>query len=264
MTFQEFAAFHLPALEVDELRFNVQIAVMAAAAEDFPAGFQYWTLGAPGHCAIKSPDRSILLGALDRDECRRLARQTKDLPYPGVLGSGEAPGWLVEEASALGIGFQEPEPQRIHVLTEPPRYPGADGTPRAATEADVPLLFEWITDFQREAVPHDLPPQREKVEKGAASGKYLFWTVGGEPVALAGLARGLKTLAAIGSVFTPPGQRGRGYAGSVTAALCERIFAQGKAAVCLYTDLRNPYSNRCYAKIGFKPYCDSWHYLKAS
>jgi hypothetical protein len=44
-------------------------------------------------------------------------------------------------------------------------------------------------------------------------------------------------------------QRGHGYAGSVTAAVVERIFAEGKTAACLYTDLRNPSSNRCYGKM---------------
>jgi hypothetical protein len=33
MTFQEFVRYHMPALEADEVRFNVQIAVMAAAAK---------------------------------------------------------------------------------------------------------------------------------------------------------------------------------------------------------------------------------------
>jgi len=42
------------------------------------------------------------------------------------------------------------------------------------------------------------------------------------------------------------------------------ILDAGKTSVCLYTDLRNPYSNRCYAKIGFKPHCDSWHYLRTA
>jgi len=36
--------------------------------------------------------------------------------------------------------------------------------------------------------------------------------------------------------------------GSATAALSERIFAEGKSAACLYTDLSNIYSNRCYAR----------------
>jgi hypothetical protein len=32
---------------------------------------------------------------------------------------------------------------------------------------------------------------------------------------------------------------------------------QGKTMACLITDLRNPMSNRCYAKIGFQPVCNA-------
>ena len=121
-----------------------------------------------------------------------------------------------------------------------------------------------MIEFNREAIPYDPRPQWEKVEKAAASGRYLFWTVGGQPVSVAGIVRSLRTVAAIGAVFTPPEKRGRGYAGSATAALSERIFAEGKSAACLYTDLSNIYSNRCYARVGFRPYCDAWHYLRAA
>ena len=77
---------------------------------------------------------------------------------------------------------------------------------------------------------------------------------------MAAIARRTRSAGVISVVYTAPSQRGRGYAGSVTAAVAERIFAEGKTAVCLYTDLRNPASNRCYAKIGFRPVCDAWHY----
>jgi RimJ/RimL family protein N-acetyltransferase len=265
MTFQEFIEFHLPALEADEVRFNLPAGILAAAdGKDCPTGFLCWTLGGPGHCAIQSPDRPIVLGALNREECQRLARETKHLSYPGVIGTDSTARWFVEEALALGIAFQEPEPQRIYALRETPRYPHAEGAPSTATVADMPLLFDWMLAFRQEAVPHDLPPQWERVEKMAASGRFLFWKADGEPVALAGIARELKTMAAIGPVYTPPARRNRGFAGAATAALCERLFAVGKSGACLYTDLRNPYSNRCYAKVGFKPHCDSYYYLRAA
>ena len=56
------------------------------------------------------------------------------------------------------------------------------------------------------------------------------------------------------------GLRGRGYAGSVTAALVERVYAEGKSFTRLYTGLRNPFPNRCYAKVGVTSDCASWHY----
>jgi RimJ/RimL family protein N-acetyltransferase len=262
MDVEEFARYHLPALETDEVRYNVQVAVLSGAMGGLSA-LQYWTLGGPGHCATRSPGHGILLGALGRAECEDVALRTRDIDYSGVIASDERVPWFAEAARAIGITFAEAFPQRIHFLSEPPRYPGADGSARLVVASDAPLLFEWIMAFHREAVPHEPVPQLANVEKAAASGRFLFWTVAGQPVSVAAIARRLKTTAAINSVYTPPDKRGRGYAGSVTAAAAERIFDEGKQAVCLYTDLTNPSSNRCYAKIGFKPYCDSWHYLRS-
>jgi RimJ/RimL family protein N-acetyltransferase len=262
MDLREFAQFHLPALEGDEIRFNVQIAIITAAVEAPPSGFCHWTLGAPGHCAIKGPGRAILLGKLTRSECRELAQTVRGLDYPGVVGADATAHWFAEHARQMGATFEEPIPQRLHVLSAPPHYPGAQGAPRTVGVADAPLLFEWLAAFHREAVPHDPPPEQANTEKAAASGRFLFWTNNDRPVSVAAISRRLRHAAAIAPVYTPPEQRGRGYAGSVTAALADRVFAEGKTAVCLYTDLRNPMSNRCYAKIGFRPYCDSWHYVR--
>ena len=66
---------------------------------------------------------------------------------------------------------------------------------------DAALLFEWITGFHREAVPHEPVPHFANIEKAAASGRFLFWMVAGEPVAMATVARRLKTTAAINSVY---------------------------------------------------------------
>jgi RimJ/RimL family protein N-acetyltransferase len=264
MDLQEFAQLHVPALEADEIRFNVQIAITTAAVEEAQPGFFHWTLGAPGHCATQSPGRAILLGNLDRSECRELARAVLDRDYPGVVGAGETARWFAEYATEMGAKFQDPIPQRIHVLSSRPRYPRSDGAPREAGAADTTLLFEWLAGFHKEAVPHEPPPERANVEKAAVSGRFLFWTSDGQPVSVAAISRRLRNTAAIAPVYTPPERRSRGYGGSATAAVADRAFAEGKSSVCLYTDLRNPVSNHCYAKIGFEPYCDSWHYIRES
>jgi predicted GNAT family acetyltransferase len=79
---------------------------------------------------------------------------------------------------------------------------------------------------------------------------------------MAGIVRRTRNAAAIAGVYTPPALRGHGYAACVTAAVVDTIFNEGKSTACLYTDLRNLNSNRCYAKIGFTPVCLSWHYLR--
>jgi predicted GNAT family acetyltransferase len=113
--------------------------------------------------------------------------------------------------------------------------------------------------FVREATPHDPLPSRERLHALAGEGQHFFWIVDDEPVSMAAIVRRTRNAAAIAAVYTPPPRRGRGYAGSVTAAVAEQAFAEGKAVACLYTNARNPFSNRCYAKIGFEPVCDSAH-----
>jgi predicted GNAT family acetyltransferase len=192
-----------------------------------------------------------------------LAQITSDVDHAGVVGADRTAEWFAEHAANLGVKFEEPIPQRIHALQGPPRYPEAPGSARVATAEDAALLFEWLSAFQREAVPHDPPPGQADAQQGADSGRYFFWICAGEPVSVAAISRRLRRSGAIAPVYTPIDQRGRGYGGSVTAAAADRIIAEGKTP-CLYTDLRNPASNRCYARIGFAPYCDSWHYPRVS
>lgn len=260
MNLESFTRLHLPALETDEIRFNILIAALSGSSGGPLAGLDFWSLGAPGHCAIRAPGFPILLGNLDRAECRELARLTIADGPMGVVGADDTAHWFAENAISLGASFDPPIPQRLHVLRSRPRSPDVAGAHRSVTPDDAPLVFEWLTAFHREAVPHDPAPRMEQAERAAASSRYFFWTLGNVPVSMAAISRRLAHTGAIAPVYTPPEQRGRGYAGAVTTAAVEQIFSEGRTAACLYTDLRNPMSNRCYARIGFVPYCDSWLY----
>jgi hypothetical protein len=71
----------------------------------------------------------------------------------------------------------------------------------------------------REAVAHEPPPSRDRLAQIAAEGSNQFWIVDGEPAAMAGIVRRTRNAAAIARVYSPLFLRGRGYAGSVTAAV---------------------------------------------
>ena len=256
----EFVDFHLSALEANEVRHNVALAMFGRIATDPSLELRRWTLGSPGRCALQMPDRPIMLCELDEMQCRALAEQTRHLDYPGVVGPDLTARWFANRAIELDVQFLEPIPQQIHALSDKPAYPGAPGHSRPIGPEDPSLFADWMTAFIREATPHDAVPAREQLEEVAGEGRHMFWIREGDPVSMAGIGRRTRNAAAIAPVYTPPALRGRGYAGSVTAAVVERVFAEGKTAACLYTDLRNPFSNRCYAKIGFKPVCSSWHY----
>jgi RimJ/RimL family protein N-acetyltransferase len=260
---EDFAQYHAPALETNEARHNLILTILARAASDRAYAVRAWSLGAGGACAVQYPGWPIVLGELEEPQCWALAEQLRDIDFPGVVGPDRTASWFADRARRLGITFADPIPQQIHAIRARPRYPGVPGFPRPVTPADAALVVDWLLAFSREAIPQDPTPSREKLQKAAGDGQYLFWTVDGEPVSIAGIVRRTLHGAAISGVYTPPGLRGRGYAGSVTAALVERIYAEGRLFACLYTDLRNPFSNRCYAKIGFTPVCEAWHYAGA-
>jgi len=264
MDLKSFAAYHLPALEQNQARHNLILAFVPAALDNSESPLRFWSLGSAGACATQTPGYPVVLGDLSEAECHTLAEELKDMDYPAVVGPDLTAQWFSDYATRLGKTFQDPIPQRIHMITGPPEYPDCDGSARPVDARDANLYADWITAFLREAVPQDPVPDREVLENIAGHSPRWFWTVDDKPVSVAGISRQAGKFACISAVYTPPEFRRRGYAGSVTAAIVDQAYADGKTVVCLYTDLRNPFSNRCYQKIGFRPVCDSMHYHVAA
>ena len=77
------------------------------------------------------------------------------------------------------------------------------------------------------------------------------------PVSLAGFGSLTPNGIRIGSVYTPPEHRNRGYGTAVTAAVSQLLLERGHRFCFLYTDLANPTSNAISARIGYEPVCDS-------
>lgn len=260
MELSEFVALHGPALEANPARHNLILGLLERAQDMPDHNLMLWTLGRPGACAIKTPGnmRGIILGEVDEPEARRLAAMTATLDYPNVQGIDSAAGWFVAEARTLGLRFSEGEPLRIHALSRSPDRPKVPGAARLVTPDDADLLMAWTLAFHRDAGIPDAPPSPEDIAIVAGKGRHSLWIVDGEPVAMAATGRKMRGCMSIAPVYTPPEFRGRGFGGAVTAAVVDRILADGYKTACLYTDLTNPASNRCYAKLGFEPVCDSW------
>jgi RimJ/RimL family protein N-acetyltransferase len=264
MLVREFADLHGPALERDEVKYNLILGLLGRLAATEQTDARLWTLGEPGACALQtSPRHAIILGDLTVAQCRAFADATLDLDYPGVVGNDPIAPAFVERATERGLRFSEPIPQQIYALRDKPIYPDIAGSARPVGLADVELFADWLIAFFKEATPDDAVPPREAIESTAAAGLYRFWTVDGAPVSMAGIVRRTRHAAAIAGVYTPPQLRRRGYGGAATAAVADAIFAEGRTTACLYADVRDPASNRCYAKVGFLPVYRAWHYLRA-
>ena len=63
--------------------------------------------------------------------------------------------------------------------------------------------------------------------------------------------------ARIGPVYTPPEERGRGYASNLVANVSAGALERGAGACYLYTDLGNPTSNTIYRRLGYRQVAES-------
>jgi FR47-like protein len=133
--------------------------------------------------------------------------------------------------------------------------PMPPGRPRAGGPADRGLIIAWCEAFHQEAQsgPEDVPGM---VDDRLSYGGLTLWETGGQPVSLAGLTRQAAGQVRVGPVYTPPGQRGKGYGGAVTWAVSRAALAAGVISVLLFTDLANPTSNALYQRLGYRAVSD--------
>ena len=259
----DFAAFHEAALEADEIRHSLLLSVIGRLrGNPGQSGIKTWTLGGPGACAAQTQGYPIILGNLSREQCHAFAETLSETDYPGVVGADETALWFAEGARRFGAEFSEAIPQQIQALLTTRQVPSVPGFPRQLSPKDFRLFKTWTHAFIREAVPSDPVPSDDALMTDLGSRRHWLWTYEGKPVSMAAVARRTKRAAFINSVYTPPEHRNRGFGEAITAIVVREIFEEGRRAACLYTDLRNPASNRCYAKLGFQPVCNSWLLLR--
>ena len=255
-------ARHRSVLEQQPARYNLILGFLTRVPQMPVEEVRFWSFQTPGSCALQIGTSSIFLGALAPHNEAALVGLISGLSFRGIVGPDDSALRLAKRCENLGIVFEGSHAYSILELDRPARFPGAPGRARQVGGEDEAMFGAFMAAFLREAMPYEPVPTAERIATEAKSGRYLFWTVDDVPVSMAGKVRETATLAAISCVYTPPEHRARGYAASLTAALCERLFAEGKRVLCLHTELANPYSDHCYAKIGFRHVCPLIIYLR--
>jgi len=180
-----------------------------------------------------------------------------DPDLPGVIGIAETAGRFARIwAERTGEAAVKAMSERLYSLRRVIPPVGVPGRMREAGKDDFDLLIEWFGAFHAEATPDQplIDPERI-VERFMAFGRVAIWDDEG-PVSMAGSSRGTSNGATISAVYTPPEQRGNGYASASVAALSKDLLEEGKSFCTLFTDLSNPTSNKIYQRIGYRPVVD--------
>ncbi len=216
--------------------------------------------------ALMTPPHGVVLYCDSAEETAALNAIAHNLytakwGVPTVHGPSSAAArfaaiWCELTDAPYSVGME----QRAFELREVIQPRDSPGYLRAATMADYDLAIQWFRAFGREAIEDEDEAQLHKAVTQKMTDGYLFFWEDEEPVSMAGLTRPTARGIAIGPVYTPPDQRGRGYASSAVARLSQDMLDAGKEFCALFTDLANPTSNSIYQKIGYRAVGDFSQY----
>jgi predicted GNAT family acetyltransferase len=136
---------------------------------------------------------------------------------------------------------------------------GVEGRFRRAEERDRRLLSKWVAAFIREALGKESDPGTIERSLDSAlrfeAGGLFVWDCGGL-MSMAAYEGPTPNGIRLNAVYTPPAQRGNGYASACVAHLTRWLLDKGKDFVFLFTDLANPTSNKIYTSVGYRAVCD--------
>jgi GNAT superfamily N-acetyltransferase len=266
----DFQAAAYPFLEEREAEHNVLLGVTSRIVSGGTGGPRsrgeqpgFWLVEDSGRdvgAALVTPPYDLQLGLCAPGAASAIAERVaaEGWTLPGASGPRDAADefarrWESLTASRASLW----RPERLYTLTRVVPQEGVPGSMRPAGTDDIPLLTEWIDAFGRHFDEEIDAPVTAR--EGVEAGRFVLW-IDSQPVSLAGWARWTRTGVAVAPVYTPPEQRGKGYASALTAALSRKLLEEGRSFCCLYTDARDPVANRVYARVGYRPVLDVAHY----
>jgi RimJ/RimL family protein N-acetyltransferase len=142
-------------------------------------------------------------------------------------------------------------------LILPPGLQDGTVTCRRARLADFDLIVPWRIAYDIEIMggADDLATRERSIvwaERTIAAGDMWLLEEAGRPVATSCFNAKLPDIVQIGGVWTPPQQRGRGYARAVVGGSLAAARQEGVTASVLFTPDINFPAQRAYESLGYK------------
>jgi len=254
-----------PALLRQPVRNSLVLSILESRRLD-PLPGRYWAVSRAGRqlgAALQTPPHMpILLAPMPAAAARALAVQI-------AAAAGAVPGVIAEAATAAafagqwseasgGAVFPE-EGERLYRLGRLALPPAPSGRLRPATGPDKPFLLQWWRAFAAETGAQGEVAAERAVTNDLGAQRLFVWD-DDAPRSMCRATAGVAGVSRIGLVYTPPQDRGRGYATAAVAALCQRLRRDRGTVPVLYTQLANPTSNRIYRRLGFRAVAEILRY----
>ncbi|MFD1032087.1 GNAT family N-acetyltransferase [Metaplanococcus flavidus] len=198
----------------------------------------------------------------DLEETLALHLKKAELEIPGAIGDKEhaerfAGAWTALTGAIVELQMDEGLYRIDAVVRGLEKSPGSW---RVANKQDAELLEEWYLLFEKEtgigASSHR--DASMKIEQFLEDKEVYVWEVDGQIVSCMKKSRPSKHGITVSFVFTPKEHRRKGYARTMVAEVTEELLLEFNF-VMLYTDLKNPSSNKIYSEIGYEQIANPVH-----
>ncbi|MGH7923489.1 MAG: GNAT family N-acetyltransferase [Candidatus Binatus sp.] len=214
---------------------------------------------------LMTPPHNLILSWIGDDstiDAIAGALHAAGVAIPGVNSSVEIARKFAQKWSELsGRSFHLQMAQRIYQLSQVTKAARAAGRLREPNESDDVLLRKWRAAFSIEAERMDPEEATTNATLQLPKSRHLvLWELDGAPVSMAGFSGRTPHGIRVAWVYTPPENRGKGFAGACVAALSQKLLDEGRRFCFLYTDLGNRTSNHIYQTIGYEPVTDATVY----
>lgn len=259
-----FADDTLELLLEDEVQNNLPIGFIGNKTADSSQWLLASVKGADGGVllvAACTPPFNLVLyeaGNRPRDPAvQLLADEMKGLGFapPGVLAA-RGLSQRFSQAYAGNKEFQlnlSMHAMRLDAVRDIAKAPGRL---RPLREDDLYYAPHWARAFAEDCrvEVYDLDTYARRLASRLGANTHYIWE-DGHPVSQAVHGRSTKNGAVVNGVYTPPHERGKGYASSAVAELSRLLLDRGHQFCCLFADAANPISCGLYRKIGYRNLC---------
>ena len=189
-----------------------------------------------------------------------LIEQEANRPIAGFVGDQNQVDWLAERFGCRDFRVNSPErlfALELAQLVEPDVLRNPDIECRQATLEDLDQLVQWRLDYDVELMGAEYSDQaRERAEthiqKDIEGGVSYVLVRSGVRVAMSCFNAAVDNVVQIGGVFTPPAERGKGYARAVVAGSLCQAGEEGVTRSILFTGFDNEPAQRAYQALGYQ------------
>jgi predicted GNAT family acetyltransferase len=202
----------------------------------------------------------VVLVQGEPDACGEAARAAVAASGRTVTGMSGSWAQVIAARAALDLGDRRPKldsRERLYAVSlNALRVPDARAGEccRRVESGDVPQLARWRVEYEVEALGAERTPAHElrTIQTFRPAASHWVFTVDGRRVATSSFNAELPECVQIGGVFTPPAERGKGYARAVVAGSLVEARAAGVARAALFTPQDHHAAQRAYEAIGFQ------------